>query len=329
MKSPGGNMKKSFYSIQRPTTGLTHNLPIFLDNTIIDLGVMVGFDGYMGQTNQQCNFTYAGNGSGVTIYNTVNTSDLPTLTDSIFTIYWGDSTSSTLPMLKIGDTTLPYTGHTYTGTGTYTITVTVESPWDVQEVKKEIVIPFIPSYGYPVDLGVLTFTVPYTDPEVTGVTQQYLEDYQIQTGNTNPTTIRLYTPTPQPGFSFVAMGKSRIDEFKKYGSTTNYSGVTITSGYTGYTIDDLYYMDYADGYTQITGTTSGTTIQFYHEEVYNGMITRNEHFLCFIDEPTIFSDIFVERGKMGVMEKNLRLGEIDNTGELEIYGNGYFNIRKQ
>ena len=59
------------------------------------------------------------------------------------------------------------------------------------------------------------------------------------------------------------------------------------------------------------------------------MITRNEHFLGFIDEPVIYSDIFVERGKQGVMEKTLRLSEIENTGELSIYGNGYFNIRKQ
>jgi hypothetical protein len=59
------------------------------------------------------------------------------------------------------------------------------------------------------------------------------------------------------------------------------------------------------------------------------MITRNEHFLGFIDEPVIYSDIFVERGKQGVLEKSLRLSELDNTGELNIYGNGYFNIRKQ
>jgi len=43
----------------------------------------------------------------------------------------------------------------------------------------------------------------------------------------------------------------------------------------------------------------------------------------------IYSDIFVERGKQGVLEKSLRLSELDNTGELNIYGNGYFNIRKQ
>jgi hypothetical protein len=51
--------------------------------------------------------------------------------------------------------------------------------------------------------------------------------------------------------------------------------------------------------------------------------------LGFIDEPQIFSDIFVDRGKQGIMEKNFRLTEIDNTGELSVYGNGYFIVRKQ
>ena len=43
----------------------------------------------------------------------------------------------------------------------------------------------------------------------------------------------------------------------------------------------------------------------------------------------IYSDIFVERGKQSVLENTLRLSEIDNTGLLGIYGNGYFNIKKQ
>ena len=49
----------------------------------------------------------------------------------------------------------------------------------------------------------------------------------------------------------------------------------------------------------------------------------------FVEQPTVYSDIFVERGKQGVMEVNLRLGEIDNMGELDIYGGGYFKIKKQ
>jgi hypothetical protein len=123
----------------------------------------------------------------------------------------------------------------------------------------------------------------------------------------------------------MAIGKSRIDEVRKYGTVNAYSGLTITDNYTGYTINELYYMDYADGYTHITGTTAS----YQNEEVYQGMVTRNEHLLGFIDEPQIFSDIFVERGKQGIMERNLRLGEMDSVGEISVYGSGYFNVKKQ
>ncbi len=65
------------------------------------------------------------------------------------------------------------------------------------------------------------------------------------------------------------------------------------------------------------------------EEVINNVITRNEHFIGFIDDPSVYSDIFVERGRQGIMEQNLRLGEIDSILELDVYGNGFFKVRKQ
>ena len=187
--------------------------------------------------------------------------------------------------------------------------------------KKTIVIPFINDYGFPTDFGTLTFEVPYSNP-ITNQTQDYLEDYTALTGETNNSTI-----------SFIGIGKSRLDEFQEYGTGFTFSGITTGTteegSYTGYTIDDLFYMDYADGYTHITGTTSGTTITFFNDEVYAGMITRNEHLIGFVEEPTIYSDIFVERGKQSVSERNLRLGEIDSVGEIEVYGNGFFNVKKQ
>jgi hypothetical protein len=167
-------------------------------------------------------------------------------------------------------------------------------------------------------------------------------------------------------FTFMAMGKSRLGEFRQYGTSSFSTGVEILPTYTGYTINGLYYMDYPDGYTKITGSvpnyvydlkddltgytynsTGGTeTYKFnlgsgsnftpeYLDDrditnyIINHRLTRNEHFLGFIDDPQVYSDIFVERGKQGVMENNLRLGEIDNMDELEIYGNGYFKVRKQ
>jgi hypothetical protein len=166
--------------------------------------------------------------------------------------------------------------------------------------------------------GSLTFTLPYVTPE-TGYTQGYQNDldYTAYTGDTNFTGITYYN----------AIGLSKLSEYQKYGGNgytiaTNIDGETNT---TGYTIDGVYYVDYPEGYTVLTGNTVG----FTKEEIIFEVLSRNEHFLGFVDEPKIYSDIFVERGKQGVMEMNLRLGEIDNMGELSVYGNGYFKVKKQ
>lgn len=180
------------------------------------------------------------------------------------------------------------------------------------------------------ELGILTFTIPI---DFTGGTktieQQYLYDYEY-----NPST-------GTTEFSYIGIGSSRLSELVKYGNvgytqdlvlgsktendeTINYTGYTFT-----YTKDSstttLQYFDRSDGYTEIIGNTSG----FTQEEVINYMLTREEHFLGFVEQPRVYSDVFVSRGKQGVLENNLRLGEIDSMGELSVYGNKYFKIKKQ
>jgi hypothetical protein len=191
--------------------------------------------------------------------------------------------------------------------------------------------------------GTLTgFTLPYTNissDTLPGGGQSYLNDLEYVSG------VKARPSGSTPSLSFIAIGSSRLSELKKYG-TTGYtqtleygtiSGVT----YTGYTIDGLSYRDLANGFTQITGQTAnyystipsgyttGDATNFATEYVINKVLTRNEHFLGFIEQPRVYSDVFVERGKQGVMEMNFRLGEIDNMGELSVYGNGFFNVKKQ
>lgn len=198
----------------------------------------------------------------------------------------------------------------------------------------------------PLDSGSLTFTIPSyllsdgTYSTLTGKTQSYLTDLEYPSGFTAYPTGATAT-----SFTFMAIGSSRLAELKKYGSTgytqTLISGTISGVTYTGYTIDGLSYKDMANGYTQITGNTAnyfttlpvgykvGDSPTYATEYVMNKVLTRNEHFLGFVEQPRVYSDVFVERGKQGVMEMNLRLGEIDNMGELTIYGNGFFNVKKQ
>lgn len=306
-------MEKETYRILKQT-GETYNLPIYLDENAEQLGNMIGFDGNVSQIVEKSNFTYSGDTNTLIVYNTVNTNKFAFFVDSVFTIEWGDGDFETLDMTGVNDTNLSSASHTYITTGETEVKITVESPWTVEEVTKTINIPFVGSFGFPTDFGTLTFEIPYSDPVET-TEQTYLEDYTELTGQTSGGTI-----------GFRAVGKSRVDVYKLYGTNNGYdmNEITIVDGYTGYTIDGLTYVDTPEGDTIITGSTAN----FYNEEVYNGMITRNEHFIGFVEEVQIFSDVFVERGQMSVMERNLRLSEIDSTGELENYGNGYFNVRK-
>ena len=324
-------MKRIEHTILRQT-GTSINLPIFLESTVDELGVMVSFDGGVEQIEQLCNFTYTQTGSVVTVYNSVNPDKLRKIVEQDYTIEWGDTgntTSSLLVNSGVVGQGLPSRSFTYptvTGstTGSYTLTISLDSPWTKEKISKNIFISTGSILSQSEILGTYTYTG--TTEYISGSST----DFYLQSGRTqNYLNSSSYTNnTGHTTFTYMAIGKSRINELKQYGTssiTGMSTGTTEGSVWSGYTIDNLYYRDFPDDYTMITGTTTG----FTKEEVFNNMITRNEHFLGFIDDPTIYSDIFVERGRQGVMENNLRLGEIDNMSELDVYGNGYFNVKKQ
>jgi len=51
-------MKKYKYEILSGVTGTTFQVPIFLEASVDEMGIMVGFDGEIEQIEQFCNFTY-------------------------------------------------------------------------------------------------------------------------------------------------------------------------------------------------------------------------------------------------------------------------------
>ena len=304
-------MKKNYHKILKSTTGIDYNLPVYLDSTAYEMGGMVGFDGDISQMESLVNFHYSYlGGNTIRLYNTVDVDVLKIIKDETFLINWGDDTTETIGVSTGND--LSYVDHTYSVPSGYTVSIELDNSWVGRRVSKKITVPQDVTVTNP--NGTFgPFTIPYT---TLSISQDYINDLDI-TDNDGDATIY-----------FAAVGRSRLSELKRYGENT-YQGTTIGNdaggSYTGYTIDNLNYKDYSDGITMI----SGSTTNFYKEEVFNQMLTRNEHFIGFIDEPTIYSDVFVERGKQGVLEMNLRLGEIDNVGELDIYGNGFFQVKKQ
>jgi hypothetical protein len=313
--------------------GYDHVIPIVLESNADELGVMSSFDGNMEQVEQLVNFTYNQSGSVVTVYNTVNPDKLRKIVEQTYTIKWGDGTSGSLSANNgVLYSNFPTASHTYSATGSYTLNLSLDSPWSKEKINKNITVPNTGSIVTNT-LGTFSgFTIPFT--QITG-SLDYLNNSKFS-GFTGSSVLK-----------YMSIGGSKIGELKKYGQTTVSSSMYVTglfsgSAYTGYTLEtgsiisgslvtgsipsgSLWYMDFADGYTMITGKTSN----FTKEEVINNVITRNEHFIGFIDDPSVYSDIFVERGRQGIMEQNLRLGEIDSILELDVYGNEFFKVRKQ
>lgn len=307
-------MKKNKHKILRTTTGTTYNLPVYLDSTAYEMGGMVGFDGDIEQAEQIVNFTYQhispAGGNNIRLFNSTNKDLLKIIKDQTFIIDWGDNTTDTIGV-SAGNS-LSFIQHTFPSAGTYEVTISLINAWTEKKLSRKITVPKDTTVTNE-DGTFGPFTIPYTNITTS---QNYINDLDV-TDNDDDATIY-----------FAAVGRSRVSELKKYGENS-YIGTSTGSddygAYTGYTIDNLYYRDYFDGTTTITGNTTN----FYREEVFNQMLTRNENFIGFINEPVIYSDVFVERGRQGVLEMNLRLGEIDNVGELDIYGNGFFQVKKQ
>ena len=95
--------------------------------------------------------------------------------------------------------------------------------------------------------------------------------------------------------------------------------------YTAYTINDISYIDYQNGIT-ITSIFIASSSGITSDMIEAVPITKNEGMINVIDEPQIYSSIYIERGKNSAFESFRRIGEIDNVDELVQYGYGYFNI---
>lgn len=270
------------------------NLPIYIESKIDDMGVMVEFDNNITEINNVYNFTYTINNNTLKLY---ITGKYEIILNQTFIIDWGDGYTSDFTIFNLGND-LPSIEHTYLN-GQYLIKVKFITPWNNDEIVKLINVPqFI---NIPNILGTFTgIKIPYT--EIDNVSQNFIFNNDI---------------TISDEISYMVMTNSKLNQLKLYGEN-NYSNISIVDNITGYTIDDIIYKDYPDGLTIMEITTNG----FTREEIIDNCITRNEHFLGFIDTPIIYSDIYVERGKQSITENNFKLCEISNIDNLS----RFFNI---
>lgn len=308
-------------------TGLT--VPILLTQSYNDIGFYDEFEGFIEQKDTVTNFVISGDTFfpyKVTLYNTGGYNFSTFLELSNYTVNWGDNTStsqlSIYQNIQIHDyPTIP---------GEYTIKLVQNNPFGTTQVLKKINLPFT---GVTVDnqLGEITFT--QQGGNWSGIPISY--DY-IFTGDSN-TNLSAHLSSNYTQIPFVVSGftNSRLTLLRRYGPIPYVVGYVvpiskfvvgqvdeITNLYTAYTINNINYLDFPNKTTVFYVNSSGITFNDY---VISGL-TKNEALLDFVSDPEIQTDIFVERGKYSPSELTQRLGEVDNLGDLQKYGYGYFKF---
>ncbi len=142
----------------------------------------------------------------------------------------------------------------------------------------------------------------------------------------------------------------------------NYTGQTINgvsrivslTGPTGYTFDakndihigtslqktGIYYNDFNSSRSVLSPDTNttrviGLTNLSFKGEGWNesnislSAITKEELYFGITRSPEIYSDIFIERGNISVLESHMRLSEVKTMDDLVFYGNGFYKIITQ
>lgn len=311
-------------------TGLT--IPILITQNAIDLGYYSVFDGAILQADVVKNFIFSATTSSPYTYIVSNTSahKLKTFLElSTYSIDWGDGQ----PETTITTFSPNYISHNYLSNGTFTITLKQKNPWGINTVKKVVNVPYT---GFTISNpnGTAYFTPNIGSWSSTPISYDY-----IFTGDSNNTISGQissnYVTTP---FLVSGYTSSRITELQQYGSTQyqlfkwivkdnqNWGQITsMNSSYTGYTIEGIQYYDFTDGGTVFIIDSSGLIPNW----MVQSAITKNEAFLNVINDAEVQSDVFIERGKNSVYENVERIGEVDNIGDLENYGYGFFKFFKQ
>lgn len=274
------------------------NLLISLSNEFDALGSFQSFDGNILSEQNNIDVLYTGftNNNIITIFFKGDQKQIDYLNQ--IKIDWGDGNETSV-------TNLNQVTHQYSVSGEYYVNCHVIMDFGEYLHNKKITVPLM-NNDYHFDTVTLN----------NGITMTYDGEFETSThsGGVN--------------FKFAGIGSSRLEELRKYG-TDEYINTTTGTNPDGttwirYVLDNLTYEDSSDGITTIIGFTG----DFQDETYKDMMLTRNEHFLGFIDGPIIQSNVNIDRGRQSVVEQNLRLCEIDNIGELIVYGNGFFKIKK-
>jgi hypothetical protein len=332
----GGTYNSETNQYDSLLTGLT--IPILFTENTVDIGYYSVFDGMVLQKETMTNFLFSANTSEPYKYNFYNTSDTEFkkyLEFSSYKIDWGDNTSQQI----ITQNSPNFYSHPYPFTTTpkdYTITMSGMSPWGSNVVVKTVTVPFTNSV-ITNPKGTAYFIPAGGNWSGTPLMYDYIfngdETCDVYPGETDPFSS---SPLIISGYT-----KSSVKDLQVYGKKSDltdggyklgiqvtgtsgvvgiYSGISRDGLNIGYSINNIDYYDYEDG------TTIFVVSNVAPIETDCSIITKNEVLLNVIDEAEVQSNVFIDRGKQSGLERMERMGEIDNIGDLEKYGYGFFNI---
>jgi hypothetical protein len=314
-------------------TGLT--IPILLTETTMDVGYYSVFDGAISQQDVFTNFIFSGsniNQYEVFLTNTSLRNKYNFLNFSNYVLDWGDGTIQTVS----GVSPFQYS-HVYPATPKeYTISLSGISPWNVNLVQKTIILPYsaatIPNpqgtaYFIPLNGSwsgtPIMYDYLFSGDSICDVEAQSSENYTtvpfIISGYTNSSLNDLSQYGNKSG---LLKGKYKPGMLVTGGSGTIGTVIGETSDYISYEISGITYFDYIDGPTVFITQSSGIT----PDSIVCSALTKNEVLLNVISETEVQSDVFIERGKLSPLESMMRIGEVDNVGDLVKYGYKFFTL---
>jgi hypothetical protein len=324
-------------------TGLT--LPILLTQNNVDIGYYSVFDGAIQQKDVFTNFIFSGsniNQYEVYLTNTAEKDLYRFLNFYDYILDWGDGTIETVNTID------PFIySHIYsTIPSAYTITMSGISPWNVNIVQKTINLPYSSvtisnpnGTAYFIPLGGSWSATPFSyDYLFSGDSICDTETQASYNFTTVPFLVSGYTNSRLNDLAIY--GKENdllLGKFNPYIQVTGTSGtIGYVSGYgenfISYVISGVTYIDFFNGGISLGRPTLTTffleSSGITSDSIVCTALTKNEVLLNVISETEIQSDVYIERGKISPLESIMRLGEIDNVGDLEKYGYKFFNLIK-
>ena len=178
----------------------------------------------------------------------------------------------------------------------------------------------------------------YLDLPITGYTDSKLEDLRSY-ALSNPFRVDFdvekedYENYKGESISGVSRIKS-MDEPRNYVFDTEVDYLLGTNNQKY----GLRYLDYTGKTRTVISNNALTTIPLtevrYIGEGWNktnitlSASTKEEFLFGIISLPVIKSDVFIDRGISSVLDKHLRLSEINDLGHLSRYGNGFYTLNK-